>query len=120
MQRDFLSRQRILAPGSFLEIRVARILADDVREVLVVFVADVLHQLVIVLIDRVAVQRKRLRVCPRILDGDFVVQVIEIRTPIALDHVQMVGVRMAREVEPELLVEPDGIDEQRIAFPSSH
>src|SRR5256885_15672243 len=59
--------------ASFLEVSVPRILADDVREVLVVLVADVLHQLVVVQIGRVAVQGERLGIRSRILDSDFVI-----------------------------------------------
>src|SRR5207249_3565125 len=110
----------LLLKDSFLEVPVTRILADDVQEVLVVLVADVLHQLLTVLIGRVAVHRKRLCIRSRILDGRFILQMIEISTPVALDDVQPLRVRVASEIEPESVVESNGIDNQRIAFPPAN
>jgi hypothetical protein len=39
-----------VSSNSFLEVGIPRILAEDMGKVLVVLVADVLHQLVVVLI----------------------------------------------------------------------
>ena len=41
--------------------------------------------------------------------------VIEPRVP--LDHVELLGVRRAAVIEPPLVVEADGIDHERVAFP---
>jgi hypothetical protein len=39
------------------------------------------------------------------------------RTSVALDHMQPFGVRVAHEVEPRPVVESDGVDDERVAFP---
>ena len=63
------------------------------------------------------VYSERLGISAWIVDHDFEVQVRIIGPPVTLDGVQFFGVRVPREIEPELIVEADGIDDQGIAFP---
>jgi hypothetical protein len=60
-----------------------------VRQILVVLVADVLHQLLALLVRRVAVESKRSRLHSGVVDSDFIVQMIGIGTTVALDDVQL-------------------------------
>ena len=65
------------------------------------------------------VHGKRPGVSSRIGDGGFDLQMTEIGAAETLDDVQLFGVRMAREIEPEFIVEADGIDHQGVAVPAS-
>src|SRR6266699_4606260 len=58
------------------------------------------------------------RVGARIVNGDIVLQGIEIGTRKALHEVQLPGVRQAAVGEPEALVEALRIDDQRVALPA--
>src|SRR5487761_740319 len=58
-------------------------------------------------------------VSSRIVDGDFVYQGPEIFSGIALDGMKLLGMRMAFEIEPELVVESHCVDYQRVAVPAS-
>src|ERR1051325_10523462 len=52
-----------------------------------------------------------------IFDGEDVFDAAPVRTGPALDRVQLLGVRGATAVEPELVVVADSIDHQRVTFP---
>src|SRR4029453_15735233 len=62
---------------------------------------------------------ERFRVPARIGDGHLVEELAELRTTITFDGVQLLGVRVAGKVEPELVVEADRVDDERVAFESS-
>src|SRR5205814_5084514 len=66
---------------------------------------------------REAVRNPGLGIGTRIIYGDLNVQVAEIAPMIALDHVELAGVGMPRHVEPEFVVESDGVYYQRVALP---
>src|SRR5215831_15181832 len=57
------------------------------------------------------------RISSRIFDGAFPLQMSHIRPPILFGHVELCGVRMAGEIEPEQFVEPHGVDHQGVAVP---
>jgi hypothetical protein len=42
-----------------------------------------------------------------------------VRPRIALDDVELVGVRMSEVIEPGRFVEADDVDDERIAFPAA-
>src|SRR5579863_5948142 len=85
--------------------------------ILVVLVTNVLQNLGVCQQRRMPKQRERLGIRPRIVDGDFEFQVSEIGPPVALDHVQFLGMRMTGEVKPEFIVEADRVYHQRVALP---
>ena len=55
----------------------------------------------------------------RIVDRKQHFHVPEIRTPEAFRYVQGFGVWVAAVIEPGLIVDPDGIYDERVAFPIS-
>src|SRR5689334_3401992 len=63
------------------------------------------------------VHRERPRVGAGISDGDLFGENAEFRALIALDRVELLGMRMPDEVEPEFVVEADRIDHQSVVFP---
>src|SRR5688572_24753169 len=91
--------------------------ADEMFHVLVVFVADVLHQLLAWSQARRKRQGKRPGVGAWIVDRDSVLErpVIFARPP--LDRMKLLGVGVAAKIKPEPVVEPDRVDHERIAFP---
>src|SRR5690242_12702523 len=97
----------------------AIVFARNVWYVLVIFIADIFEQIGIRLKHGVPVHSKRPGVGSRVGDGSFDIQMTEIGAAEALDDVQLLGVRMARKIEPEFVVEPDGIDHHRVAIPAS-
>src|SRR5437867_1719764 len=60
----------------------------------------------------------RPRIGARIVDGHIVAQGVGIRTRKALHEVQLLSVRQAAVGEPEALVEPLRVDDQRVALPA--
>src|SRR6478609_7243640 len=52
-----------------------------------------------------------------ILEDDVVDERAVVRTRIALDDMQLLGVRRSTSIEPELVVEADGVDDERVALP---
>src|ERR1051325_1022712 len=52
-----------------------------------------------------------------IFDGEDVFDTAPVRTGPALDRVQLLGMRGATAVEPELVVVTDGVDHQRVTLP---
>src|SRR5258706_5133541 len=93
------------------------------RTVLIVFVADELHQVTRPCLPVRAEQprgelqvngvRQRSWVFERNLVDDRAV----IRSRVPLDGVQLLGVRGPTTVEPELVVEADRVDHERVTFP---
>src|SRR5688572_10143766 len=56
----------------------------------------------------------------RILDGDLVLERVEVRPRKPLDQLQLVRVRNPAVGEPEVLVETPRVHDERIALPFSH
>src|SRR5215471_9481595 len=92
-------------------------LASQMLGVLLILLADVFHQLFVGPQRRRELDLERLRVHDRIDDGGFVFQRSQIYARIALDRVQLLAVRMAAEIEPELIVEANSIDDQSVPLP---
>src|ERR1700681_2859030 len=105
-----LQRVRILLPG---------VLPNDMNDVLIILIADVFYYFGVGEKRGVAVEGERPGVSARIVDSDIEIQMTEIGSAVAFDHVQFFGVGMGREIEPELVVEAHRIDYQRVAFPLS-
>src|SRR6188508_3497519 len=59
------------------------------------------------------------RVRLRVVDGDIHKQMSEVRTAIPLGDLHRLRVWVAVVIEPRLVVEPRGLDDQRVAFPST-
>ena len=109
-------------PSSYpdlLRVSIPRVLAGDVLDVLIVLVADVLEQIGTVLIRAVPDHREGPRVRAWIVDGDLVVEMIEVRPAEALDDVQLLGVRMSCEIEPEAIVEAHLVHDERVPLPAA-
>src|SRR5205814_301404 len=106
-----------LLPFSFclLPLRHAR-RPLDVLGVLFVLLADVLHQLFVRSETCRETDGERLRVRARIVNRDFAHKRAQIFARPAFDRVQLLSVRVAAEIEPELVVEPDGVDDERVAI----
>ena len=91
---------------------------DQVLRVFLVLLADVLHDFVARHQAVRRVQRERPRVGARIVDRHILLQRPEIGARVALDGVQLLGMRMPDEIEPELVVEPDRVDRPACLHPS--
>src|SRR4030095_83616 len=52
-----------------------------------------------------------------IIDGCFILQRVVIRTGDALDQMESIGMRQPEARHPELFIEADGVNHQRIALP---
>ena len=52
-----------------------------------------------------------------IFEDDVIEERAVVRARVALDDVELLGVRRAAAIEPELVVEADRIDDERVAFP---
>src|SRR5215470_6415168 len=63
-------------------------------------------------------ERVRLRQCLRIVDRELDVHVAEIGPAIPFREMHLIAVRLARRVEPGLVVEANGVDDHRVAVPS--
>src|SRR5207237_1254555 len=81
-----------------------------------VFLADVFHQLFARTQARGKRNRERLRVIRRVVDRRLDDERAEVRARVALHGVQLLAVRVAAEIEPEPVVESDGVDNERLAF----
>src|SRR5438046_5429571 len=86
------------------------------RHILVVFLADVFHEFVSGLKSGGEGQLEWSGVCTRIVDRDFVDQSSKILSRPAFNRVQFCRVGMAPEIEPEPVVESDGVDDKGVAF----
>src|SRR6185503_1900352 len=105
--------------GSFLLcLEARRRQAFDMNGVLVVLLAHVFHQLLIRHQLGIESQGERPRVGAGIVDGDLDVEVAQVLACKPFDHVHLVAVQMAVVVQPGQVVEADGIDDQRVAFPA--
>src|SRR5689334_19161062 len=83
--------------------------------VLIVLLTDVLHQLVARSLQPcVERDRERLRVVGRIFDRHGVHERSHVRPRPALDGVKLFAVRRPFAVEPELVVEADRVDDERV------
>ena len=82
-----------------------------------VLVADVLDQVHIRKQLLALCVRQRLRVRLRIVDGDLDIHVPDVAAPEPLDQVHGLAVRMAAAIEPGLVVEAGGVNNQGIAVP---
>src|SRR5262245_1915779 len=60
---------------------------------------------------------ERLRIGAGIGDRGHDLELAELGARIALDGLELLRVRMADEVEPEEVVEPDRLDDERVALP---
>src|SRR5262245_26803956 len=54
-----------------------------------------------------------------IVDQRFIMKCVLVGTAESLDNVKLVGVWMSEVVEPRALIEPDDIDDECVAFPTS-
>src|ERR1700687_5110119 len=79
------------------------VFTGNMRDILVIFIADVFEQLSIHLERGVPVQGERPGIGSGIGDGGFKLQMTDIGAAVALHHAQLLGVRMAREIEPEFI-----------------
>src|SRR5262245_41233287 len=87
------------------------------KPVLIVLLADIFHQLVARLNQRcLKDHRKRPRVCTRIINGHLAHQMTRIYPPPPLDGVQLCGMWRRSSIEPELVVEPDGVDDEGVVL----
>src|SRR5262245_46720745 len=84
--------------------------------VCVAFVFEQLNVLFLTPVERHA-DLPRTREYLRILDRGFVRHVIRAGARVALDHVQRLGMKVSRAIEPRLIVEVAYIDDKRVAFP---
>src|SRR6266516_650435 len=91
----------------------------DVVHVLIIFLANVLHELFARYEAGGKSQLEGPGIIARIVDGDFVDQGTEVFSSPALGGVQLLRVRVSAEIEPKFVVESDRIDYQRVAFPVS-
>src|ERR1700734_3661264 len=81
--------------------------ALHVLRVLLVFLADVFHQLFMRPEASGEGQGERLGIIAGMDDRDFILESSQILARVTLDGVQLLGMRMATEIEPELVIEPD-------------
>src|ERR1700682_2719501 len=88
----------------------------DVSDILVVLLADIFHKIRVRFQSGVSIQGKRLGIGSRVLDGSFPFDVPQVGAGRTLNSVQLFGARVTGEVDPELVVETDGVDHQRVAL----
>src|SRR3989442_12067184 len=55
----------------------------------------------------------------RILDRDFVADVVGVHGDVTFDHMQLIAMEIPGPVKPGLFVEIDRVDDQRISLPST-
>src|SRR5207249_6583880 len=60
------------------------------------------------------------RVRARIVDGEFDLHDVHFRAREPLDQMQFFSVRRALALHPELFVEADRVDDERVSFPMTH
>ena len=94
------------------------LVALQMFDVLIIFLARIRHDPVRSLsaCERPG-YRPRLRKKHRVVVGDRVLQLVIIQFLDAFDQVQPAAVLVACSIEPAALVDPNGIDDQRVAFP---
>src|SRR5579864_8737617 len=100
---------------SLLGQTVSRVLALNMLHILIILLTDIFQD-VICLKSSVPIQSERLGVRSWVIDGSFPFQVPQVRPAIALDGMQLFGVRVPREVEPELIVESDRVNDQTVSL----
>src|SRR5215475_14669883 len=83
----------------------------------VVVLAKILREILIGMPINVMSPAPDLRVRLRIIDRRFILQRVVVRTRDPLDQMKSIGMRQPEACHPELLVEADGVDHQRIAVP---
>src|SRR4029450_2393300 len=87
------------------------------KPVLIVLLADVFHQVVARLNQRrLKGHRKRPRVGTRIIDGYLAHQMTGIHPRPPFDRVQLLRMGRRSSIEPELVVEPDGVDDEGVVL----
>src|SRR5262245_61337804 len=92
--------------------------AGDAR--LVVLRADVFHELdVLTHAPRGELHLHGSRVRAGVVDGELVDERPEVRAREPFNRVKLLRVRGAAAVEPELVVVADGVDDERVAFPTT-
>src|SRR5215469_663332 len=94
-------------------------LAEDVGDVLVIFAAEVLHDIGVLQQGRLPVHRERPGISAGIVDGDLVAEVPCIWAPIALDYVELLCVWVTDAIEPELIIESDRVHNEGVSLPLS-
>src|SRR5262245_23177719 len=52
-----------------------------------------------------------------VIEGDFDLKMAQVRTAVSLGDVQLFAMRHALAVQPRLVIEPDRVDDQNVAFP---
>src|SRR5690606_35293827 len=90
--------------------------ADHALGVEVVFVAEVVERLVLGDPRDQPAAAPRIRVRARVVDRDLVDERVDIAPRDAPNRTELRRVRHAFAAQPELLVETDGVDDQRVAF----
>src|SRR5438309_3833441 len=92
-------------------------LPEDMRHVLVILDTEVLHDFGVLKQWRLPVHRERPGISTGIVNGDLVVQMRRIGTTVALDDMQLLGMRVADSIKPKLVVESDRVYDQRVSLP---
>src|SRR3954470_14777821 len=82
-----------------------------------VLLADVLHNVVARQQAMRGVDGEGLGVGARVVDRDVLIQIPEAGARVALDGVKLLSMRVADEIEPELVVETNAIDNPGVALP---
>src|SRR5215813_13606323 len=103
---------------SLLEVRLAEVILD-VDQVLIVFLADIRLQLHPRSPWYVPRHGPRARIRSRVINRCFVVEPLFRRPRDFFHDMEKIRVRMSPEIEPRSFIETDGINDERIAFPSA-
>jgi len=93
------------------------LLANQVRKILFVLIANGLEQIAVQQQNRINLYRPRLGIGLRIVECELDVHVPEVPTVKALDHSQSFRMGVAGKIEPGFVVEARRFDHQRVAFP---
>src|SRR5580704_16871757 len=94
------------------------LLVDQVREVRIV-VADELADLFLRSKLGYSLEGPGSREDAGVFDRNLGLEVAEVGPPVALDHMQLIGVRVRILIQPHLVGEIDAIDDERVAVPTS-
>src|SRR5262245_9556899 len=112
---QLVQKIRLRNDGSIQTQRLT-VLHHQLRSCIVVL-ADVFKQFDVGRPPEIKTAAPRLRVDGRVIYRHFVLDSVEVRTREALESMQPFGMRQPRPVDPEVLTESDGIDNQRVPFP---
>src|SRR5215475_11558784 len=104
-------------PESLPGFAIPRILSQNVSHVAVVLLADILHQFLFRKEVDPPVNGKGPGVRSWIVNIGLPFQVLEVRPSVTLDRVELLRVWVTGKVKPELVVEPDRVDDQRVSVP---